>query len=260
MSKVLVVEDDPVVQAALVHALTDLGHVVQAVGTAVAALREAGTNELDLVILDLGLPDLDGVAALRMLRGVSNVPVIVATARGAENSVVSTLNAGADDYIVKPFSSEHLAARINARFGNRQWKPIVLLRQHQEPPVVFRYYRAADLCYVSSLDDGMNLVAKEFVAARDDRGGVLVLSSFAGAARELTGALIVNPYDIDGMAEAIRAAVAMPVEERRARMARMRQGVREHNIYRWAGLLLSELERIPEPALGVAETATSEKK
>lgn len=114
MSKVLVVEDDPVVQAALVHALTDLGHVVQAVGTAVAALREAGTAELDLVILDLGLPDLDGVAALRMLRGVSNVPVIVATARGAESSVVSTLNAGADDYIVKPFSAEHLAARINA--------------------------------------------------------------------------------------------------------------------------------------------------
>lgn len=114
MSKVLVVEDDPVVQAALVHALTDLGHVVQAVGTAVAALREAGTSELDLVILDLGLPDLDGVAALRMLRGVSNVPVIVATARGAEASVVSTLNAGADDYIVKPFSAEHLAARINA--------------------------------------------------------------------------------------------------------------------------------------------------
>ncbi|MEV6717821.1 response regulator transcription factor [Lentzea sp. NPDC051208] len=114
MSKVLVVEDDPVVQAALVHALTDLGHVVHAVGTAVAALREAGTSELDLVILDLGLPDLDGVAALRMLRGVSNVPVIVATARGAEASVVSTLNAGADDYIVKPFSAEHLAARINA--------------------------------------------------------------------------------------------------------------------------------------------------
>ncbi|GLZ31799.1 DNA-binding response regulator [Lentzea sp. NBRC 105346] len=114
MSKVLVVEDDPVVQAALVHALTDLGHVVQAVGTAVAALREAGTHELDLVILDLGLPDLDGVAALRMLRGVSNVPVIIATARGAESSVVSSLNAGADDYIVKPFSSEHLAARINA--------------------------------------------------------------------------------------------------------------------------------------------------
>ncbi|MEV0676367.1 response regulator transcription factor [Actinosynnema sp. NPDC050436] len=114
MSKVLLVEDDPVVQAALVHALTDLGHEVRAVGTAVAALREAGTEEPDLVILDLGLPDLDGVAALRMLRGVSDVPVIIATARGGESSVVGSLNAGADDYIVKPFSAEHLAARINA--------------------------------------------------------------------------------------------------------------------------------------------------
>ncbi|WP_433272041.1 response regulator transcription factor [Actinosynnema sp. CS-041913] len=114
MSKVLLVEDDPVVQAALVHALTDLGHDVRAVGTAVAALREAGTREPDLVILDLGLPDLDGVAALRMLRGISDVPVIIATARGGESSVVGSLNAGADDYIVKPFSAEHLAARINA--------------------------------------------------------------------------------------------------------------------------------------------------
>ncbi|CCH30021.1 response regulator transcription factor [Actinosynnema sp. NPDC047251] len=114
MSKVLLVEDDPVVQAALVHALTDLGHEVRAVGTAVAALREAGTEEPDLVILDLGLPDLDGVAALRMLRGISDVPVIIATARGGESSVVGSLNAGADDYIVKPFSAEHLAARINA--------------------------------------------------------------------------------------------------------------------------------------------------
>jgi DNA-binding response OmpR family regulator len=114
MSKVLLVEDDPVVQMALIHALTDLGHTVQAVATAVAALREATTRTPDLVILDLGLPDLDGVAVLRMLRGVSDVPVIVATARGSESSIVSSLNAGADDYIVKPFSSEHLAARINA--------------------------------------------------------------------------------------------------------------------------------------------------
>ncbi len=123
MSKVLLVEDDPVVQAALVHALTDLGHEVRAVGTAVAALREAGTSEPDLVILDLGLPDLDGVAALRMLRGVSNVPVIIATARGGESSVVGSLNAGADDYIVKPFSAEHLAARINALLRRTSGSP-----------------------------------------------------------------------------------------------------------------------------------------
>ncbi|MDX3663049.1 response regulator transcription factor [Streptomyces sp. ID05-26A] len=114
MPNALVVEDDPAVQAALVQALRGLGLVTQAVSTAAAALQEAAANELDIVVLDLGLPDLDGVVALTMLRSVSNVPVIVATARGDESSVVRSLNAGADDYIVKPFSSKHLAARINA--------------------------------------------------------------------------------------------------------------------------------------------------
>ena len=95
----------------------------------------------------------------------------------------------------------------------------------------------------------MNLVAKEFISVRDDDDGVLILSQFTGASSELRDALLVNPYDLDGMAEAIRAAVEMPPEERRARMTRMRQVVREHNIYRWAGLLLSELSRIPEEVL-----------
>jgi trehalose 6-phosphate synthase len=105
---------------------------------------------------------------------------------------------------------------------------------------------------VTSLHDGMNLVAKEFISVRDDEDGALILSQFTGASSELRDAILVNPYDIDGMAEAIRAAVAMPAEERRARMARMRQAVREHNIYRWAGLLLSELERIPEVSLSAS--------
>jgi trehalose 6-phosphate synthase len=96
----------------------------------------------------------------------------------------------------------------------------------------------------------MNLVAKEFVAAREDDGGVLVLSRFTGAARELTDAVMVNPYDLDEMAEAVRVALAMPREEQRARMTRMRRVVREHNIYRWAGLLLNELSLIPEEAVG----------
>ena len=86
----------------------------------------------------------------------------------------------------------------------------MLLRAHHEPPEVFRFYRAADLCYVSSLHDGMNLVAKEFVAARTDLKGVLVLSEFTGAARELTEALIVNPYDLEGSSEALAAALTMP--------------------------------------------------
>jgi trehalose 6-phosphate synthase len=103
---------------------------------------------------------------------------------------------------------------------------------------------------VTSLHDGMNLVAKEFVATREDGDGVLILSRFTGAARELHDALLVNPYDLDQMAQAIHAAVSMPAEERMARMARMRRVVFEHNIYRWAGLLLGELSRIPEEAVG----------
>jgi trehalose 6-phosphate synthase len=103
---------------------------------------------------------------------------------------------------------------------------------------------------VTSLHDGMNLVAKEFASVREDGDGVLILSRFTGASQELRDALLVNPYDLDEMAEAIREAVEMPPEERRNRMAWMCAEVREHNIYRWAGLLLSELARIPEEVLG----------
>jgi DNA-binding response OmpR family regulator len=114
MHEILVVEDDPAVQAALVHALTDRGFAVESLSTAGEALRSVGTRAPDIIILDLGLPDLDGATALRMLRAVTNVPVIIATARADERSVVDLLNAGADDYVVKPFSSEQLVARIAA--------------------------------------------------------------------------------------------------------------------------------------------------
>jgi trehalose 6-phosphate synthase len=141
-------------------------------------------------------------------------------------------------------SVEIIAARINERFGRGAYRPIVLRRAHHEPPMVFRYYRAADVCYVSSLDDGMNLVAKEFVAARDDDGGVLVLSQFTGAARELTQALIVNPYDLDEASSALVAALEMPPEERRTRMRSMRAFLSEFNVYRWAGRMLVEAARL----------------
>jgi trehalose-6-phosphate synthase len=104
-----------------------------------------------------------------------------------------------------------------------------------------RYYRAADLCLVTSLHDGMNLVAKEFVAARHDEQGVLLLSRFTGAARELVDALLINPYDIEQTANAIRHALEMRPEERGARMQRMRKMVKEQNIYRWAGNLIADL-------------------
>src|SRR5258705_11602986 len=112
MATVLLVEDDQVVRGALQRSLTDLGHAVQATGTALEALRRVATDAPDLIVLDLGLPDLDGADALRMLRGVSDTPVIIATARDDEAEIVRLLRAGADDYMVKPFSTAHLGARV----------------------------------------------------------------------------------------------------------------------------------------------------
>lgn len=133
------------------------------------------------------------------------------------------------------------AERINWRFQTGKWKPIVFLKQRHSHEEIERYYRAADLCLVTSLHDGMNLVAKEFVAARHDERGVLILSQFTGAARELRDALLVNPYDIEQTAEAIRAALEMEPEEKQMRMHRMRRTIRERNIYHWAGSLITEL-------------------
>ena len=133
------------------------------------------------------------------------------------------------------------AERINWRFQAGKWKPIIFLKGQRSHQEIAPYYRAADLCLVTSLHDGMNLVAKEFLAARSDERGVLVLSQFTGAARELRDALLVNPYDIDQTAEALRVALEMEPEEKQLRMQRMRKVIREHNIYRWAGMLVSEL-------------------
>jgi trehalose-6-phosphate synthase len=147
------------------------------------------------------------------------------------------------------------AERINRRFQTETWKPIVLLSQHHSHQEILPYYKAADFCLITSLHDGMNLVAKEFVAARGDEDGVLILSQFTGASRELTDALPVNPYDITEMAEMIRRALEMPSEERQARMRRMRRVVREHNVYRWAAELILELSEIRIKSPEMAETA-----
>jgi trehalose 6-phosphate synthase len=134
--------------------------------------------------------------------------------------------------------------RINNRFARNGWQPIVLVGEHQEPAQVFELYRAADFCVVNSLHDGMNLVAKEFVAARNDDDGVLILSTLAGASRELVEALLVNPFDIGETADAIRAALEMSRDERRQRMKLMRSTVKESNVYRWAGRMLMDVARI----------------
>ncbi|MGB7726603.1 MAG: trehalose-6-phosphate synthase, partial [Candidatus Acidiferrum sp.] len=136
------------------------------------------------------------------------------------------------------------AERINARLQSGRWKPIVLLKRHHSHEEIERYFRAASVCLVTSLHDGMNLVAKEFVAARDDNRGALILSTFTGAARELGDALQVNPYDVDQVANAIFQALEFSEEEQIVRMSRMRKVVYEHNVYRWAANLLSDLTEI----------------
>jgi trehalose 6-phosphate synthase len=136
---------------------------------------------------------------------------------------------------------ERLAQKINGKHQAGSWKPIHFLIGNHDSSMVHAFLRMADVCIVSSLHDGMNLVAKEYVAAREDGDGVLILSEFAGAARELHDAMIINPYDIEQFASAIRYAVEMAPDERQTRMERMRRTVAENNIYRWAANFLSEL-------------------
>jgi trehalose 6-phosphate synthase len=140
--------------------------------------------------------------------------------------------------------------RINWRFKTKEWQPIVLLKKHHSHEEIMPFYENADLCLVTSLHDGMNLVAKEFVRARNDESGVLILSQFTGASRELRDALIVNPYDIKEMAEAIHKALEMNPAEIKARMRRMREILRNRNIYHWAVDLITALAqvRLEKPA------------
>ncbi|BCG80382.1 alpha,alpha-trehalose-phosphate synthase (UDP-forming) [Mesorhizobium sp. 113-3-3] len=136
------------------------------------------------------------------------------------------------------------AEDLNQRFGREGYKPVLMVTEHHSQQQVYEIYRAADVCMVTSLHDGMNLVAKEFVAAREDEQGVLLLSMFAGASKELLEALIVNPYDAAMMGDALLQALTMSQEEQSQRMRRMREIVRDNNVYRWAGSMLLDAARL----------------
>lgn len=144
---------------------------------------------------------------------------------------------------------DELVEKKNWKYSNGEWKPIIYLKRHFSPEEIQPYYEIADLCVVSSLHDGMNLVAKEYVSSKADGEGVLVLSCFTGAARELTDAVLVNPYSIEEFADAIKLAVEMPVEERLRRMNNMRKVVAENNIYRWAGSIIGDLAAMKKPVV-----------
>jgi len=139
---------------------------------------------------------------------------------------------------------ENEANRINARFKSKDWRPILLLKTHHSHEEIMPFYKSSDLCMVTSLHDGMNLVAKEYVASRNTVDGVLILSRFAGASQELQDALIVNPYDIEDTADSIKAGLEMSKEEQHRRMTQMRRVITGHNIYSWAASLIRTLATI----------------
>jgi len=139
---------------------------------------------------------------------------------------------------------ENEANRINLRFKSKNWKAILLLKRHHSHEEITPFYSSADFCMITSLHDGMNLVAKEFVASRNQTDGSLILSRFAGASQELQGAIIINPYDIEKSADAIKLALEMTTEEQNQRMMQMRLVVVRHNIYSWAATLLRTMATI----------------
>jgi trehalose 6-phosphate synthase len=142
---------------------------------------------------------------------------------------------------------DELAERVNWRFGGDGWKPVVLIKEHQGPEEMMALHRLARFFVVSSLHDGMNLVAKEFVASRADGEGVLILSRFTGAHRELPEAVGVNPFAEHELAGAIHRALTMSADEQRRRMGRMREQVAYNNVYRWAGKIVSTLLKLDVP-------------
>ena len=164
-------------------------------------------------------------------------------------------------YVALRTQVEETVERINRRFETSKWKPVILIERQCSHKEVARYYEAADICMVTSLHDGMNLVAKEYLAARKDGDGVLILSRFTGAAQELRDALLVNPYDIEQVGETIRTALEMSPGERRLRMERMRHQVKEHNVYRWASNVLTDLcaVRLETDASSYSPTETHRK-
>src|SRR3989338_7535318 len=150
-----------------------------------------------------------------------------------------------------------VADRVNQRFGFSHYTPIILRTSHCEAEDVLDHYRAAELCFVNSLHDGMNLVAKEFVAARDDEQGVLLLSQFTGASKEFPEALIVNPYHLDQCAEALHLALAMSPAEQRDRMRSLRGVLHEFNVYRWAGRMLMDAARMRQRSRFLSRVAAT---
>jgi trehalose 6-phosphate synthase len=142
--------------------------------------------------------------------------------------------------------TERMIQEINWKYSDEHWSPIIYIKEHQDFKAIIPFYKLADFCLVSSLHDGMNLVAKEYVSAQVDGNGVLILSQFTGSSGELEQSLLVNPYDTESFAQAIKRAIEMPEDEKKARMARMREIIAEQTIYHWAEEIIGDLGRVQQ--------------
>ena len=201
-------------------------------------------NIKDEDLIGVGIERLDYTKGIPdRLRGIEYLleshPEYRGRARFIQVAVPSRIHVPAYQQIDREV--DETVAAINANWGAEGWEPITYIKQHQGPVEMMALHRLARFCVVSSLHDGMNLVAKEFVASRHDEDGVLILSRFTGAARELVDGILINPFSIGEVAEAMHSALSMPEDERRRRMQRMRAQVEKNNIYRWAGRILSGL-------------------
>ena len=219
-------------------------------GESVEAARARVRRDLgveDTHLLGLGLDRLDYTKGIvERLRSVERLFELHPKwlRRFSFVQIAAPSRSSLDDYRHFEKQVRATADEINSRFGTNGWLPIRLLIEHHSEGSVRAHYRACDVCMVTSLHDGMNLVAKEFVASRDDERGVLILSQFAGASRELHEALIVNPYFIEEMAMALHRSLSMPEQEQHERMVNLRDLVRERNVYRWAGRMLIDAARL----------------
>jgi trehalose 6-phosphate synthase len=228
-------------------------HNREATSPEVDAAMELWRRELGLVEdepLGVGIERLDYTKGIPdRIRGLDHLlethPEYLGRLRFVQIAVPSRAQVPAYQQVDREV--EDTIRAVNDRFRSGDWQPITYVKEHQGPVAMMALHRLASFCIVSSLHDGMNLVAKEFVASRHDGDGVLILSRFAGSARELSDALLVNPFSVEEIADAVHSALAMPEDERRRRMERMRAQVAKNNIYRWAGRILSGLLKFDFP-------------
>ncbi|RLG19836.1 trehalose-6-phosphate synthase [Candidatus Micrarchaeota archaeon] len=218
--------------------------------------KETTHNDIDILKKEYGIGDEKIIASISRMdytKGISEQ--FMAYDKFLENNpkylkkvvlvqVISPSRTEIPEYQDLEEKASHLAFELNWKYGDGRWRPIVLINEFIDQKVLVAIYKMAEVFIVNSLQDGMNIVCKEYAAAKQDGDGTLILSKFTGASRELDSAILVNPFSENEVSEAFKKALEMPKKERRKRLKRMREVVRENDVYNWAGKFIEKLGRI----------------